>query len=321
MALARDHSSLFRSPPSFRPPIESNPFQIDDHGDTSLHRIIRASPQKKMVLDFISLDIKRATLMSKIPNNEGYLPYDLIRQSNLADADRQPLKNHLLSMMISQRHFMKTTEILDFIDVQQRYLIPDHSELYRNLGVAVQTANEVRSLIWKSSTHPQANAFTTAEWVTVGKALSQAGRSFFGRSSAQGFQFIVDTTKQTHIGNCAEYVLLALDYLSEQGYKGHADVVSVVNGDHVILVIGKNTDISIENYKDWGPDCVICDAWAGAVYPASDIENRLQCYRPYYADEPMSLHTKVVRVITTFNPHFHKLESTQFRHIEIPTFS
>lgn len=46
-------------------------------------------------------------------------------------------------------------------------------------------------------------------------------------------------------------------------------------GDHIALVLGRGEPNELNHHRDWGPQAVVCDPWADAVYFATDIESRL----------------------------------------------
>jgi hypothetical protein len=81
------------------------------------------------------------------------------------------------------------------------------------------------------------------------------------------------------VGNCWEMAIVALFKGMEKGvWNIRLDRVSIVNGDHTFLVIGRDSQSDPKNYKTWGPNAVVMDAWANKVYALEDLEKNLYDY-------------------------------------------
>jgi hypothetical protein len=91
---------------------------------------------------------------------------------------------------------------------------------------------------------------------------------------------------QSGVGNCAEFTFVAWHFLRKKNPKIKASCFYVENGDHVFLVIG-----------DKG-NAVICDAWAGEVYPYLDMDSKLTCHRTFADSSSLNM-------TTHFNPKYH----------------
>lgn len=71
-------------------------------------------------------------------------------------------------------------------------------------------------------------------------------------------------------GNCYEQANLAFDYLVKQGISP-VELFSMIYGDHVFVVIGRNPNTNAADPTTWNADAIICDPWAGEVYSAKDF--------------------------------------------------
>jgi hypothetical protein len=88
-------------------------------------------------------------------------------------------------------------------------------------------------------------------------------------------QDIAAATKRSGYGNCMEQSALAFVLLYESGVRP-INLMEVENGDHAFTIIGILPDkAAFAAYpQNWGPDAVVCDPWAKAWYPASEIRRR-----------------------------------------------
>ena len=73
------------------------------------------------------------------------------------------------------------------------------------------------------------------------------------------------------IGNCEELSLVGL--FQDKNIL----CVHILHGDHVFLIVGSKTQ-NPSDYKNLGPDAVICDPWTGREYSASMLEEYLFSY-------------------------------------------
>jgi len=81
---------------------------------------------------------------------------------------------------------------------------------------------------------------------------------------------------EAHAGNCAEMADIGLAYCLSKGiYDRLIDEVTIKNGDHDFLVIGRDPESDLHDYRTWGRDAVVCDIWAKKIYPVSAIEENL----------------------------------------------
>lgn len=113
---------------------------------------------------------------------------------------------------------------------------------------------------------------------------------------------IAKTAEYTSIGNCGEMSIVALFAgLKKGAWNVPLDVVSIVNGNHQFLVIGRDPDSNPDDYKTWGPTAVVVDAWAGKFFKLSDVKAELE--------DLIDLdHSTGTPFLESFNPILQKLE-------------
>lgn len=71
-------------------------------------------------------------------------------------------------------------------------------------------------------------------------------------------------------GNCTLQAAAAWAYLRRHVSEHTCvDLCEVQDVDHVLVVIGRRPGSDPKNMDDWGPQAVVCDPWAGLVYPLS----------------------------------------------------
>ena len=85
------------------------------------------------------------------------------------------------------------------------------------------------------------------------------------------------------VGTCSEYSDLVLNFLSKQPVNS-AEVVSIIDGDHVFVVINRDLNSDINSPEKWGDQAIICDAWANDCYPATEIYKQLKCHHFEHKD-------------------------------------
>ena len=103
--------------------------------------------------------------------------------------------------------------------------------------------------------------------------------------------------------NCYEAVCLAFFHMLDENSGTHLELVSIVDdeefeekdlkinssitgksqsffgADHILLVVGRNTDSNISDYTSWGKDTVVCDPWAKRVYGVNEFPEEMDLLR------------------------------------------
>lgn len=82
-------------------------------------------------------------------------------------------------------------------------------------------------------------------------------------------------TKKNRVGNCYELSVLAFHFLTKKNIP--AELISIINGDHVVVIIDRNSG-NINDINNFGEYCVVLDVLNNQVYPASMIYKNLHCY-------------------------------------------
>lgn len=119
------------------------------------------------------------------------------------------------------------------------------------------------------------------------------------------FEKNISLTSKYSLGNCHEMALQVLDFVLQSGIDVNAEVIAIdgEKGDHAFVVIGRKSDSIINDPNSWGPDAIICDAWAehDQVYPASEYTGKLKSfYREYTINSSRNC-------LLDYNPDLHTL--------------
>lgn len=309
--------------------------EADLDGDTDLHKAIRNCSTSNEIEEFIQKVGEDATsVMSKAINNEGKLPFHLIAELKINDEEKTKIKSIILPL--TSKHSLKNiTEQINVEEVLGRYSLSSDSILYKNLNEACIAANQTRLKIHESSTHPQINSASYSyhdelqnKIFAIGAKNNESLISVLGDNAYRitdmeynkmeielpkdiGKKFLINkinSLEENKIGNCAEFSYITLKNLvMRNDYKIYGEVYYIENGDHSFLVIGRDPKSSPFKPETWGPNAVICDAWAGDVYLPSEIQTKLHSYTYISQTQPGDKENKFYNLITSFNPHYHRL--------------
>lgn len=262
------------------------------HSDTLLHDLVA---RYKNMEDFQRsvADIPRENLvkMSLTTNNQGCTPFDFIPTNAQSE-----LKLYLYGLMASQKVSKLADPVVSYIEDNKDPVVN------QNANVALAAATFARSIIKKSSSHPEINSYTRAEanklWDEIdGSSLTA---SLIGRhpNSVKNAAMIA---KEYRLGNCERFAYLALHFVQEFYPQCRGDIVSIVKGDHFILIID---DKDVKAVSDVSHSAVVCDAWAGSVFLRSQ-EWHLGVRRYY----ELNKQDNGINVICTYNPVYHQLKT------------
>lgn len=291
-------------------------------GDTSLHLAVRKCTSYD---DFIKL-IKNISLREQIDNsltvnNKGKLPFDILIKRDLSTKDFDKIFSHLIKTAL-KRKIKPINELIDFHEILNQYQLEPNSELYKQLEVACELMNTVRTHMTKrlSTTHPTINAMDTLISETLNAELEKNRARKKNRSIKElikNGKFTDDSTEDSElvirieipkksakvlhqyqadlynsrIINCEEMSALTQDL----GHKKNLKIISYCfhPGDHVFSTIADSTK-TLEN-------SVICDTWGGNIYFGSELDKKLGDYRTY------THHDKNYNFIVNYNPHYNKI--------------
>lgn len=154
--------------------------------------------------------------------------------------------------------------------------------------------------------------------------LAKIALKNFEKTSFLNQKIIVKKSKKSHTGNCGEYAAMTLKYLRKHTTIS-AEMVEIIDGDHVFVVIGRLPDSDINDYRTWGPDAVVCDAWANQAYPAHQIPEKLRCYvydsvaykNRTYPFNPQINQLQVMHAIDHNTALFPKIINMQLRRLDV----
>lgn len=109
---------------------------------------------------------------------------------------------------------------------------------------------------------------------------------------------LAEKARISGVGNCGHLSHLAFDFLRQQGPASIPyEIFTIVDGDHMFIVIGRLPGSDENDPSTWGPDAVVCDPWAHRCYPASQTQGLLQCY----VSDPATRQTHIYDYDPTIN--------------------
>ncbi len=287
---------LFKLPTTARAlqgPPKSHINLSKDEGNTPLHHAIWQFKDLDQFKSFLDTAGKgAASVMSRTVNDRGELPIDLINNMAFEKNINEKLYSMLIPLMAAHRFLKKLSDRIDSKKLLESYRYSPASKIYKNLQLACSIVNRTREALKKSSTHPEINNWKHEEKFKLNVEICNMRSSILLAHHKGHDEKITELPLKLRIGNCREFSNIALHFLRLQDKNIPVKEHFVEKGDHRFLIIGE------------GYNAVVCDAWVGEVYPASDIPNRLGNYRQYSAD--YSKEDSIVNVITSFNKNFHK---------------
>lgn len=274
----------------------------DPEHNTSLHHAIRHCEKTNNVKLFLEKEgLNSSTEMSRTINDEGYLPIDLVSDTKLEDNAKQELYSMLVPYIITNPLKELSTEI-DVKEVLVKYPCSPESEKYKNIQLACFAANEARKALKKSHTHPQINKLIPSERnALMNEVIAMRSESklnclklivtnplglLFDSKNAI-YEKLADQALRAGIGNCGEFSYAVLRFIKQLNPNVSVKLCSLDNSDHVFPIIGE------------GEDAIVCDAWAGEIYPVIEIPKKLKGYKNYPSTDAF------FNVITSYNPRFH----------------
>lgn len=297
-----------RDPHSKKMP--SNPVGVP--GDTPLHTLIR---QTKNRLEFDSyckkVNSDVASDMARTVNNKGQLPLDLVELSALSPQDKKMVSRALMDLML-QAKIKNHLEPINADEVLARYSYDPDSVIVRNLKFACKLANQARHIIENSYSHPDCNHLSNEQNKLIDSKLANT-RLAYDRGALKTLFFhpvsalfdaenllldsITTTIAEQRTGNCVEYCYLIKQKAQEADKSIPVQHLYVAGGDHHVICIGD------------GNDKVICDAWAGDVYPLTkeEVSKRLLCYESRFENPDNQDSQEFKRLTIHFNENYHKI--------------
>lgn len=291
-------------------------------GDTKLHVLMR---YKITVAEFKAymehVGEAKAILLAKTPNDIGKLPIKEVTTDSAGSVVKRAktIEERVLQLTRAD-NLLPMDEFLDEKQMLQCYPVSQATiGLRANLWLACHVVNRVRKLGLRSSTMPSYETLTVREQNQISTQLDQVRAKtdtyvslpMQGRAKPTGFMHY----SRLHIGNrlysakkvgnCLEYAKHAMEFLREEDKTLRIEAMHIKNGDHVFVVIGRAQGSKASDFTTWGDAAVVCDAWAGRVFPASEIPEQLGDYRNMIYRP----HNEKYTVVTGFNPNYHRIDS------------
>jgi hypothetical protein len=271
---------------------------IDDvRGDTPLHQKIRHGTRLDEINQFIhDMGEEKISAMSKILNDKGQLAIHLVYDSRLSSEEKAKLDAQLLTFT-TRYQGCPFDEPIDTDVILSRYDTANEA-LRFNLMSACWVINEVRSIIKKSTTHPDYDSYSQDKKFSSAVMLTRMRQSTSARDMHQRY---THSDSYLDVGNCQECSYLGLHFLATLQDPIYAEIFSVQGGNHCFIVIGRHPQSDARNPKTWGQTAVIADAWKGEACPAYDMPKHISTCT-VLAKEGLEYN-----VMTSFNPHYHQL--------------
>lgn len=284
----------------------------DSSGDTLLHTCIRKARERSDIEGcFENLNPVAVSDMTRTVNNKGQLPLDLVDASALSPKDKKTVSKMLMDFML-QAKIKNHSESISSEEVVARYTYDPDSVIVRNLKFACKLANQARQVIENSYSHPDCNHLTNAQNKDIDAKLANTRLSyhrgalkalFFHPISAlfDAENLLLDTVATTiaeqKSGNCVEYCFLVNKKAQEEDKNIPVQHLYIQGGDHHVICIGD------------GNDKVICDAWAGDVYPLTkeEVSKRLICYDSRFENSENQDSQVLKRFTIRFNENYHRI--------------
>lgn len=96
------------------------------------------------------------------------------------------------------------------------------------------------------------------------------------------FEFETAIETISKVGNCGELSRFAFDYVIENNPEVNAEVFSLQNGSHELVVIGRDPNSNPEDPSTWGENAYFCDPLEKEVYSAKEYQAKLKAYVTAY---------------------------------------
>lgn len=287
--------------PQLHPMLFQNPGLLN--GDTILHQHIRSFKTIAAFNQLIAeLGEDVAAFMSIITNDHGELPIDLLKTYvPQCHEEYGELYDKLLEMMKPKQY----SKMYDSIAQVATATVTGTSQediFTRKMNIVIDVANQVRSKIARSYTHPQANTYDFTQHTYVEFAIRKVRHDISLSLEYFSAQNVYEFTTTASLGNCNEFADCVYYLLSKIETPIQAEVIEYSNGDHVFVVVDRNSKGDIKHPETWGDNAIVCDAWMGEVYPAVEMPYKLKNFSRYRQSSDL----RMINVLSSYNPRFHQ---------------
>jgi len=297
--------------------------EINSVNDNLLHHILQYSTDAKWIMQCCTrLSVDLVSAMLKFPNNSGELPiHKLLNNGSINEEEKKKIYEIILPLMTTSS-LKKLSDPISFDEVCKKYNPVPHSELYYHLQFACEVLNLTREHFKYSSSHPQLNGKDYKYWI-ISEQLKYIREQTYKnikpfkinklskKSAEEQMNYLniyLYLFQQAMLANCDELSVMALKIACEITMKMTSNenlyhvekgkekgiqsidfcVCTLKNGDHAFCKMG----------------LVICDPWAGVVYPVSEKDKELSAYKN------IEINSKNYNIVVSYNSKYHKLESS-----------
>lgn len=102
---------------------------------------------------------------------------------------------------------------------------------------------------------------------------NSAGKRAFALPAPDVARIRAAVLRETGFGTCSDVSAAAYRDLVDRLPAGtRVEQCRLVGGDHSLVVIGRREGSDPKDMSTWGPEAVVCDAWANKAYPLSQFE-------------------------------------------------
>ena len=273
-------------------------------GDNDLHHAARHLTSIDALL-FFKDHAKKMTptelsTLLRQTNQQGCLPIEFILKNRIACPNTLKLYRFMIDKM-AQPDLKPLNEPLTGCLQPQA-----EDEAYeKNLKIARQIINETRAQILHSSSHPSANYLPKKQRFELDqqiKLLREKIALLYPIEPQLYLQQVARYALKAKVGNCEELSAVALFQLNQIKHAPMGELYRIHQGDHCVLVIDRPTTSHPFNWRSWDKQTVICDAWSGDTFPATEIPMRLVNGVGF-----TNASLKYVSFTSSFNPNYHQL--------------
>ena len=261
---------------------------------------------------------KKAITKTKTTDIKGKLPLASIPDA-LPPSDYMELYDELFDYTAANT-LAPESELIDEEQVLQQFANVTNHQAHATMRMACRVVNQIKSYQLKSSTHPETNtsldddammkfdSFFSKVNRIVDSELAQWKRSSKNKE-LHDFAEVKHTNKfyrdDYGVANCHEYSYLVVEEIWKMDRDACVvEVIALTNSDHVFVVINRDTRSDINQPANWGQNAVICDAWAGKVYPACEFASNMSGFGLVRHPERQ----RQYNVTYFFNAAFHKMK-------------
>lgn len=280
---------------------------IMQHGNNILHQAVHHAIKEKDVNVFDgylkNLDALQLSKLSRQTNEKGDIPYDLVLQKPIKTEFDLNIMSKLLGFMALQPEVKPLNKQL----TGSMIFCESDTPLQNNLKLGRIVANEVRTIVKQSSTHPVFNGSSSQIRQQIYNKINKTRENLLDLLPMETIRWLklgALAVMKSEAGNCEECSYVALDKVQKLAPKVNSELYRISNGDHCFLVIDRNKGSNRYDWRTWGEHTVICDAWLGDVYSVREIPEKLVNSIGYRINSK----GEVLNFITTFNQRFHRLK-------------